>query len=232
MVGDCINKQEKMIHAKRKCLVTASNKRKWLATASNKRKWLVTTANKIKSSNPRENGWWLHQARENDPTQPGLPPRTDQYPTLGPSLNLSRHPFEINIQAGIELTYVLKYFDDEKNTDFLQRVPSEAHLNMISTMFIVHLLFQIRGSQPNPCTPLWPVAGSHFFSLIVLWSSWLYAQGFLVFLPPNKDDWSVCSCFSPHCLSGLHDGKGLLNLRSFQVDVKPTTESETHRSLS
>ena len=34
----------------------------------------------------------------------------------------------INIQAGIELTYVLKYFDDEKKTDFLQRVPSEAHL--------------------------------------------------------------------------------------------------------
>ena len=35
----------------------------------------------------------------------------------------------INIQAGIELTYVLKYFDDEKETtDFLQCVPSEAHL--------------------------------------------------------------------------------------------------------
>ena len=107
MVDDCI-KQEKMIQPKRK----------WLATASPKRKW----------SNSRDNGWRPHQARENDPTQPGLPPRTDQYPTLGPSLNLSRHPFEINIQAGIELTYVLKYFDDEKKTDFLQRVPSEAHL--------------------------------------------------------------------------------------------------------
>ena len=129
MVGDCINKQDKMIQPKRKWLVTASKKRKWLATASNKRKWLVTTANKRKWSNSRDNGWRPHQARENDPTQPGLPPRTDQYPTLGLSLNLSRHPFEINIQAGIELTYVLRYFDDEKETtDFLQCVLSWAQL--------------------------------------------------------------------------------------------------------